>query len=31
MPSAPICNEVTYPTAWYSMPSGSGYWKSVKP
>jgi len=18
MPSAPICNEVTYPTAWYS-------------
>jgi uncharacterized protein with HEPN domain len=29
MPSAPICNEVTYPTASYSMPSGSGCWPAI--
>ena len=29
MPSAPICNEATCPTAWYSTLCASGCWRSA--
>jgi hypothetical protein len=28
--SAPICGAATCPTAWYSTPSGSGWWRSAR-